>query len=623
MNSAIADLKSSDNPCVAKTAKKYGLVDSTLRRRWKGITTTKDQAIEDRRFLNNQQEQQLIEHIRSLCEKCLPPTPAIVAEIATQLGGRPPGLNWCSRFVTRHRLELDSRYLNSLDLERHHADSVALFEQYFSIVGKKICEYNIQPENTYNMDEKGFLLGNINKAKRIFSKDLKASGKLIGAGQDGSREWITVVATICADGSTLPPLLIYEGSSGSIQDSWIQDFKSNEHDAWFSSSPNGWTSDEIGFKWLEGLFHKKTKDKARRCWRLLFVDGHGSHVTLKFLEWAQKHKILVAIYPPHTTHRLQPLDVGCFAPLATYYSQGLEHHTGLSEGQTRLTKRDFFKNFYPAWHKAFTEKNVISSWCKSGLFPFNPALVVDKLRPRNQKQPLPQKAPRQLSSSPPLCWDSPSALRKLRIVVNQTVDRKAKKYIKRLSDDLLSTKAKLALEELSKHKLTEALRHEKKKRKRGKKLIEQFRAQEGTGAILFSPQKVQAALELQEQREQDMEQLKKDKVLKAQEKAALKLQKEQEAQQKQIDRAVAAAARKEAEALKKAQKAQEKEAKKAQQQLKLDLKAARRRLRTMPKGQPVVLEAVAVVEEPEIAEVPKQPVTRRGRAIKKPVHLLT
>jgi len=174
------------------------------------------------------------------------------------------------------------------------------------------------------MDEKGFLLGRITKAKRIFPKDLKSSERLLGAGQDGSREWITVVATICADGTTLPPLLTYDSISGSIQDSWVQDFRSNEHQAWFTSSPSGWTSDEVGFKWLKAMFDKNTQDKAARDWRLLFVDGHRSHVTLKFLEWAQQHKILVAVYPPHSTHRLQPLDVGSFAPLAIFYSQLLE-----------------------------------------------------------------------------------------------------------------------------------------------------------------------------------------------------------------------------------------------------------------------------------------------------------
>jgi hypothetical protein len=69
------------------------------------------------------------------------------------------------------------------------------------------------------MDEKGFLIGRLTKSKRIFLQDLRGSGKLIGVSQDGSREWITIVAAICADGTTLPPLLIYQSDSGTIRDS--------------------------------------------------------------------------------------------------------------------------------------------------------------------------------------------------------------------------------------------------------------------------------------------------------------------------------------------------------------------------------------------------------------------
>lgn len=93
---------------------------------------------------------------------------------------------------------------------------MASYERYFSIISEKMDEYQILPENTYNMDEKGFLIGRITKAKRVFSKHLKVSKKLLRAGQDGSREWITVIATICSDGTALPPVLIYKSTSGSI-----------------------------------------------------------------------------------------------------------------------------------------------------------------------------------------------------------------------------------------------------------------------------------------------------------------------------------------------------------------------------------------------------------------------
>ena len=155
--------------------------------------------------------------------------------------------------------------------------------------------------------------------------------------------------------------LIYKAVSSDLQDTWLQDFKPEEHSCHFGASPNGWTSNEHGFDWLKGLFNKETVNKAGRSWRLLFVDGHGSHLNMQFLNWCEQHRILVAVYPPHSTHRLQPLDVGCFAPLATFYSQALDHLIRQSQGRTTISKRDFFSIFWPAFQRAFSEKNICSA----------------------------------------------------------------------------------------------------------------------------------------------------------------------------------------------------------------------------------------------------------------------
>jgi len=85
----------------------------------------------------------------------------------------------------------------------------------------------------------------------------------------------------------------------------------------------------------------------------------------------------------------------------------------------------------------------------------------------------------------------------------------------KLSNDLRRSKAEVTLERLGKRQATDALRHEKKKRKRGKKLIKQFRAEEGSGAILFSPGKARAALDLQDQREHQKEQEKENREYRA------------------------------------------------------------------------------------------------------------
>ena len=212
------------------------------------------------------------------------------------------------------------------------------------------------------MDEKGFLIGVLQKTKRVFDIDHFRSGKLIGAGQDGNREWITLIGSICMDGTYPPPSIIYQADSGNLQDSWLDGFDPKEQGCFFSSSHTGWTNEELGLSWLTKVFDPSTKKKARfgREHRLLFVDGHNSHINMRFLEYCGQHKILIATYPAHSTHRLQPLDVGLFSPLANYYSQNVSNWMHKTQGLSRLTKRDFFELFWPAFLQAFTSKNILS-----------------------------------------------------------------------------------------------------------------------------------------------------------------------------------------------------------------------------------------------------------------------
>jgi hypothetical protein len=78
-------------------------------------------------------------------------------------------------------------------------------------------------------------------------------------------------------------------------------------------SENGWIDGKLTLEWLKKDFEPRTREKANGCTRVLILDGHSSHHTLAFLEFAQAHNIIVLGYPPHCTHALQGLDVVCFA----------------------------------------------------------------------------------------------------------------------------------------------------------------------------------------------------------------------------------------------------------------------------------------------------------------------
>ena len=109
------------------------------------------------------------------------------------------------------------------------------------------------------------------------------------------------------------------------------------------------------------------------------MDGHSSHVNMAFLNKYDELRILVLILPPHSTHRLQPLDVGLFQPLSTAYSQEVNNFLTNGLGIVLITKRRFWLLFLPAWEKAFTEENIKSAFAKAGIWPVDQKRVVDTI----------------------------------------------------------------------------------------------------------------------------------------------------------------------------------------------------------------------------------------------------
>lgn len=115
-----------------------------------------------------------------------------------------------------------------------------------------------------------------------------------------------MVKTAGADGSTIPPMLILEGD--------VLLKKYFENDALLATSPSGYSNEGLAIKYLIH-FHNNTRKKCNGQWCMLIFDSHGSYVSDDFLLYRWEHKIAPFQLPPHSTHLLQPLDIGIFQPL--------------------------------------------------------------------------------------------------------------------------------------------------------------------------------------------------------------------------------------------------------------------------------------------------------------------
>ena len=109
------------------------------------------------------------------------------------------------------------------------------------------------------------------------------------------------------------------------------------------------------------------------------MDGHGSHHTAQFEEFCIANSIVTICMPPHSSHLLQPLDVGCFAPLKRSYGKQVESQIRL--GINHITKEEFLSIYLHAHREAMSSNNIKSSFEATGLVPYEPDRVLSCLNP--------------------------------------------------------------------------------------------------------------------------------------------------------------------------------------------------------------------------------------------------
>jgi hypothetical protein len=172
----------------------------------------------------------------------------------------------------------------------------------------------------------------------------------------------------------LPSCIIFKGKVHI--EGWYQDH-TLPPDWRIEVSQNGWTTDEIGLRWLQKVFIPATTSRTVGRYRLLILDGHGSHLTPGFDKACKDNDIIAICMPPHSSHLLQPLDVGCFGPLKRAYGGLVEQKMRL--GYNHIDKFDFLKA-YPAAHlEVFKPLNIQNGFAAAGIYPFDPKRVLEKL----------------------------------------------------------------------------------------------------------------------------------------------------------------------------------------------------------------------------------------------------
>jgi hypothetical protein len=103
--------------------------------------------------------------------------------------------------------------------------------------------------------------------------------------------------------------------------------------------------------------------------QMLILDGYSNHQTLEFEDFCKENAIICLCMPPHTSHLLQPLDVGVFGPLKRAYGGMVEEM--MAAGNNHIDKEDFLQLYPPTREKVFTQENIYSGFLGAGLKPLD------------------------------------------------------------------------------------------------------------------------------------------------------------------------------------------------------------------------------------------------------------
>ena len=372
VNLAIEAIQKDEQLSLRAAAKVYNVSEATLQRRRAGILARRDISANSRK-LTNSEERAIVEYINELYTRSFPPRLRDVEDMANQLlrarDAPPVGKLWAHNFV-RRQPELKMRWSRKYDYQRAKCEDPKVIAPWFTLVRNVMAKYGILEDDTYNFDETGFMMGIIFPGMVVTTSDGLGRAKLI---QPGNREWATVIQAVSSYGYAIPPFIILAAQYHLAN--WYQECDLPA--TWrIATTDNGWTNNEVGLDFIKH-FNSHTASRTKGSYRLLILDGHESHHSTDFELFCQQHNIITLCMPAHSSHLLQPLDVGCFGPLKQSYGRQVEGF--MRSHINHISKLEFLCAFREAWTASMTEKNIKGGFAGAGLVPYDPERVLSKL----------------------------------------------------------------------------------------------------------------------------------------------------------------------------------------------------------------------------------------------------
>ena len=194
----------------------------------------------------------------------------------------------------------------------------------------------------------------------------------------GIRGHVTFQVAIPASGKAVAPVVIFSKNlsrsnySEGILDEWS-----------FVCTDSRYINSAIFLSWFQDCFVKQI-GRSRPV--VVIMDNNTSHLSIELIDYAKSENIELPCLPSHSTHLLQPLDVGFFHMFKTNVSNMVTSlgYTGLKT----IPRLKFPKLLQLALNKKIAGSSISAAFSAVGIYPQDTSKVrLSETVTRTNKKP--------------------------------------------------------------------------------------------------------------------------------------------------------------------------------------------------------------------------------------------
>jgi len=276
------------------------------------------------------------------------------------------GKDWFYSFMSRHP-ELAVRTPENTSAARASAFNKVTVSKFFDLLESEMDKRKFTPDRIYNVDETGVTTVP-NKPSKILSIKGKKQVGTIASAERG--QLVTVELCMSAAGHYVPPLFVFPRKRMKAE---LLDHSPPGSIA--IPNESGWMQTEVFVQWFKHFLTHTNPTQERPV--LLIMDGHKTHtLNLQLINLARENHVTLLCLPPHSSHRLQPLDVCFMKPVMTFYAQEVQNWLRSHPGRV-VTMYQIAELFGAAYMRAATLHTAVSGFLKTGIFPVNRNIFTD------------------------------------------------------------------------------------------------------------------------------------------------------------------------------------------------------------------------------------------------------